>query len=1043
MSRDSTIKQDGISDRAADVTKLAWRDDLGWDVIRGSTTRPVLFDRMAWERLPPALLPGATDGYRQFAQLPEYLSWWADACGGDAPGVRRFVVSTPAGHWERPWESTIAALDQTRWQDVAMVRLMTGQRASVAPRDIGSPLRVLVVQGREAGPGLAGLDLAAELEALTRARDSLDAAAKALVPPIVARAPGGAELADALSETKPTLLWLSGHATEDPPGFLLADGNWLSPGELAAAVDDAAKTSGVVPLYVVLWACKTGLRERFAAPGAAPPFIQALANVGVSAVLATLSPLADDIAPNLAAAVLEAVALGRPLDHAVARGRAALMATQLAEDGRDDWACPVVWCVDLPAGEIAWSDAAAPAQRQELARRLLPPGIAPAEPDETAREQAEVWSRHQRVWVTERTKRMTGVFQVRSEWLGRVLVQQRINRRMVVALDFRGGSAGNVLRDWAGRVLRVTDGFDDPGRRFRELAALTQQDPEAGWRELCRREHFTFALIAPPVGDEWLWNTLRDAAAAAVVLADSYPPKAAAEGWKAEELTVDPGGADFDPLGHPLATGLAVLAFPAAAPDLADMDPAQVELLENAGFLVQTRAGCVMPLSRAVSLVDRLDRDQFAEAHRTAFAMLDGDVARARVERGAEADEALLRARRDHAGLGGDPSARSTAAQQLMGYYRDYRRASALLDVFDQVDFRAIGEVWKVSAAWAHLSTGSLDAARDLLEDVHDDELEPVEQADRLALTAEVEKSSGWEGSKARARQFLEQALSILEGEPEAAVKVTRLRIEHDLARLTHFIDGDSAAAIPQYRKVSAAWQALLDYGLDEAITLRNLAEAEMTVAGRGASDAAALFDTAADDLAVARDRLPAHTGHPVAAELEYVAGRLAVRRGEEERATSCFEQSRSVGLATNHLMLVAIVEARLFWREVARQAIDTYDPGGWAERVARLVPFRKHSWAARVLIDGDLRSARRLMDGRLERAAVAPLLNAHSLLEANPAFDAGSDRDRIVASCAGLALTTRDQTPWEDLSRRFGWFAQWTVDRNATTPETAWEATR
>ena len=179
-----------------------------------------------------------------------------------------------------------------------MVRLVTGERAPVAPRDIDSPLRVLVVQGQEAGPGLDDLDLAAELEALNRARDSLDAAAKALVPPIEARAPGSAEFAGALSETKPTLLWLSGHATEDPPGFLLADGNWLSPRTLAAAVDDAAKTTGVVPLYVVLWACKTGRQERFAAPGAAPPFVQALANVGVSAVLATLGPLADDIAPR-------------------------------------------------------------------------------------------------------------------------------------------------------------------------------------------------------------------------------------------------------------------------------------------------------------------------------------------------------------------------------------------------------------------------------------------------------------------------------------------------------------------------------------------------------------------------------------------------------------------------------------------------------------------------------------------------------------------------------------------------------------------------
>lgn len=1000
------------------------------------------FDLTVWETLPSTLRPGATELYLRFAQSPEYMSWWADACGGDAPGVRRFAVRTSAEHWERPWESTIVALTKDRWQDVAMVRLVKGQRVAVAPQDIGQPLRVLVVQGQEAGPGLDRLDLAAELKTLIQARESLDAAAMALVPPIELRTPGHAALVDVLSETKPTLLWLSGHATEKPPGFLLADGNWLSPKDLAACIGDAAKTSGVIPLYVVLWACKTGLTERFTAPGAAPPFIEALAHVGVSAVLATLGPLADDIAPDFAAAILRAVALGRPLDHAVARGRAALMETQVAENGRDDWACPVVWCVDLPEGEIAWSDAAAPAQRQDLARRLLPPGIAPAEPNATARAQARTWSQRPRIWVV--THRMTASYTMRSEWLGRVLAQQQINHRMVITLDFHEGSSRRVLRDWADRVLKLTDGFDDPDRQFRELAELTREDQEDGWRELCNHEEFTFALIGPK-DDHWLWDSLRTGAAAAVVLADGFPPQAAAEGWEVDELGVDPAPAQFDPLRHPLAAGLAVLAFPAATQDLSDIDAEQVELIRRAGFLVETRAGCVMPLSRATPLVARLDPDQWVEAQRYAFALLDGGNARAQVAEGT--NEALMKARLRHAREGRDPAALSTAAQQLMGYYRWHRRASALLDVFDQADFRAIGEAWKVSAGWAHLATGSPDEARDLLEDAHEDELEPIEQADRLALMAEVEKSSGAAGSKAGARRLLEDALAVLADEEEdgraEAVKETRLRVEHDLARLTHFIEGNPAAAIPQYETVWAAWQTLPHHGLDQAITLRNLAEAKMMVADRGAPDAAARLESAASDLDAARDRLPPNTGHPVAAELEYVAGRLAIRRGDEQLATRRFERARSVGLATNHLMLVAIVEARLFWREVARQPVEDYEASGWARREQALLPYQRHAWAARVLIDGYLRSARRLMDAGFTRAAIAPLLSARAQLEANPAFDEGSDRDRVVATCAALALTGIDQAPWNDLPGRFAWFAEWIARRKADTPETTWKVTR
>ena len=121
------------------------------------------------------------------------------------------------------------------------------------------------------------------------------------------------------------------------------------------------------------------------------------------------------------------------------------MTLQLDNNDRDDWACPVVWCVDLPADEIAWSDAAAPAQRQDLARRLLPPGIAPGEPVATVTAESEIWSQQRRPMGNRQG--IPGAIEVRSGWLGRVLTQQRINRQMVVALDFRGGSSGNVLRD--------------------------------------------------------------------------------------------------------------------------------------------------------------------------------------------------------------------------------------------------------------------------------------------------------------------------------------------------------------------------------------------------------------------------------------------------------------------------------------------------------------------------------------------------------------------------------------------------------------------
>lgn len=1021
-----------------ELTKLVLREEAGWEVTRGTDLRHMPFDLALFAATPPTLRPDAIKLYRQLASAPQYLSWWADACGGTAPGLRRFAVETGAKHWERPWEATISALNEARWPDVAMLRLIPGQSAAAAPQDIGSPLRVLIIQGQQSAEELQDLDLAAELAALTQARSKLDAAAKAMVCPLEARPIGLADLVPALVDVKPTILWLSGHATDDPAGFLLADGTWLRPEGLAASIQDAAKTSGVVPLYVALWACKTGIQERFAAPRAAPSFIAALASTGVSAVLATLGPLADDIAPDFAATVFGAVAAGRPLDHAVARARAELMAKQLPSGERDDWACPVVWCVDAPAEDIEWSAEAAPVQRQGLARRLLPEGLAPSELDRGGTTQMAVWSHHRRIWVVNRSP---GAFQVRSEWLGRAFAQQAISTQMVIALDFRGGSARNVLREWARRVMRQTDGFDDPDRHFRELAAIIDQDPENGWRALCDHETVTLALLEPPEMEGWLWEALREGAAAAIVLAKSFPGYAAVHEWRVEELSVAAPPAGFDPLEHTLAPALAVLAFPAAEPDLAAIDADQVEALKQAGYLIQTRAGCVMPLFRAVSFVDRLNPNQMVAAHRCAFTMLDGGVARARINEGA--NEALLNARLHHAKLGADPTALSTAAQQLMDRYRSERRASALLDVFDQVDHREIDETWKVSAGWAYLQIGAPESAMDWLNLAQDDELDAVALATKHELIAEVEKSSGDAGSKARARKQLEAALTVLADQPDDEVRPTRLRVQHDLARLTHFLDGNAAAAIPQYEEVYASWQTLPYSGLDQAITLRNLAEARIMLADQGAADATALFDKASDNLTAARDTLPLNTGHTVAAELEYVAGRLAVRRHDEAAATACFQKARSVGLATNHLMMVAIAEARLFWREIADQPADQYDPGQWASRVRALTPFIGHAWTARVLIDGHLRSAHRLLDAGLKRQAITALHAADALLDANPAFDTGSDRDRIMATYAGLVIAGQDPALWGDLPTRFAWAGQWMAGRNAPTPDKAWEATR
>ncbi|MEL7170356.1 MAG: CHAT domain-containing protein, partial [Bacteroidota bacterium] len=615
---------------------------------------------------------------------------------------------------------------------------------------------------------------------------------------------GKADLVARLIATKPSLLWLSGHATNDPPGFLMADGSWLTPADLAAAIREASETTHSVPLYVVLWACRTAVGERYAAPGAAPPFIEALANVGVAGMLATLAPLADDVAIDFAAAILAGVAAGRPLDHTVAYGRATLMDEQVEAGARNDWACPVVWCTALPLGQTDWTATPDDAQRQQLARRLLAPGEELGELDDAGRAQAGLWSEQPRTWVIER---QPGSFQVRTAWLGRVMELQRTCKRAVFVLDFANGSARNVIRDWAERAKLVTDGYDDPSRTFRGMLETLRTDSEAGWTLMCKQDNFTLALIEPPEQESWLLARLKGTPAQAVVLAGSFPTAAAEDGWRSDTLQIANGVESMEPPDLGMAAALAVLALPAVAQDLEALDADQFARLRELGHVIETRAGCVMPLSLAAGVLAKLDKQGLAAAHWLAFKALDGPAARARI--GSSASEPLRRARFRHALDSGDLAAQSIAAQELMGLYRAERRPSALLDVFERTDFRTIDETWKVAAGWAQISSGSPDDARDILEDARSDELNPVDRATKMSLMAEVEKSSGQPGSIGRATAHLKEAVNHLaDGEDERAER-ERLRIEHDQARLVQFFGEGAAAAAPLYEKIARRWETI------------------------------------------------------------------------------------------------------------------------------------------------------------------------------------------------------------------------------------------
>jgi len=1016
--------------------------------------RIIAFDRDAWEAADSRLQLGAGESYRRLATSGEFGRWWPDQCGGASPGIRRFRLRLPAFVWERPWEGLVAGLEPVRWDQVSLIRQAETDVAPPQPSELGDPLQVLCLHGAAGSPGLATLDLAAEFAAIDSAYAEVDFNVRLAVTRPVALPARLDTLESTLLQHRPTILWFSGHGRADPPGLLLDDGGWLTPERLAAAFRSVVSRGGRTPLYVVLWACQTGSTAPFAAPATAPRFIEALCAEGVAGLVAAQAPLSDEAARTTAGHIFSTLASGRPIDHAVARIRGELMqragVTNLGQSIA--WMCPVVWSPGAPPPSLQWHDRREEeAQRQSAAHKLLPPGLRTLAGELRASDTDGIaWPDVPRLWVTSGSPDAQGA---RLELARRVLLRQRHAPRMTLFFDLSSASDEDgvraSLRDWADLVMRTIENDDDRSVGIRRAAQRMSAQPSQGWRSLCANEAYQIAIIQPPAdGAGWLWEPLRSGGNAnAVVLAADYPAERAGEGWTVDAMGVAAGNGGYSK--SRLLAALAVLGCPA---DIDDIQEAAGEPLApwiERGVVISTSAGCLMPARIAETIATCLDPEERMGAHRLAYAFLHGPDAERRLAEGGRED--ILLARWRHAQGAEWRENVLEEATLLLDFYQREDRAGAFLTIFSPMtaDHRRLPDSVQIGIGWAYLADGQPDKGISWLETIRPDELaRAVDAASWFMIRAEAEKSAGRAGAKSRAREFLEAGLKALDEDEVASseeererVARARLRCRHDLARLTHFFDHDAAAAVRQYEEVERGWKAIPDSRLDRAITNRNLAEAFM--------DAGDLTQ-AEVRIVAARSMIPAGSLHPVVSELEYVAGRVAVRALEKNVALAGvidlndvsrrFEVCHQKALATNHLMMVAIVEARLFWRE-PDQATDMFAEDRWAAIAEHLAPFERHAWAARVTIDGRLRAARRLA-GRGERvAARSELAEARRLLCGNPDFQSGSDRSRLAALYAGLTMwDPAAADAWDVFQQRYSWAREWLAREKLDVPAKAWE---
>jgi len=997
--------------------------------------RVVPFDEQVWNAAEERLQPGAGSSYLRLASTGDFQVWWLDRCGGEQPGIRRFRLRLPPTVWERPWEGLVAGLPKARWDQVSLIREIGTNTVLRQPSELSDPLTVLCIQGAASGPGLDTLDLAAEAAAIKDSYEALDFASRQVVAPPHAIAVTASSIESELLAHRPNTLWFSGHARDNPAGLLLADGEWLSAEQLAVCLRNTGERGGQTPLYVVLWACQTGSAPQFALPTAAPKFVEALSNVGVAAVLASQAPLADTVARVASGQIFGALASGRPLDHAVARARGILM-RQAGDNLQQsiDWMCPVIWSKSCLPPSLIWSDRREEGpQRQATARKLLPSSLVRLLANGVMAESPLAWSDVSRLWVT---SAVGSAETSRIEWAHRVLASQKNSAATVLWFDLSPGSvdAATVesnLRDWADMVARTIEHDDDRSAIIRTVAAQIQSDRAKGWRSLCASDLFIIAILDPPDREPaWLWDGVRDGRARVIVLAHDFPPERAQEGW-----TVDSFAKPVDSFTYTRTLGgLAMLGCPADRDDIESASEPLAPWIEK-GIVLETAAGCVMPAGIAQTFARQIPPAQLADCHRAAHEFLDGAVTRRKLAESTRED--ILLARWRHARAAGWQEKIQENARYLLELYQAQRRAGAFLGIFDQVitESPSFPDPVRIGIGWAHLALGDSRQAIRWLDLLKPEEMENAgDAASWYIVRAEAEKSSGLKGSKLRPRELLQKALAAIEEERTPGNRGMELRCRHDLARLTHFFEHTPAEAVKEYEEIAKEWKTIPYAGLDYAITVRNLAEALMD---------SGLPKEAELRVSEARRSIPSWTQHAVVSELEYFAGRVAIRLGLDiQEVTGRFRVCREKALQTNHLMMAAIADSRLFWLNAPGQDdAGSFDDGKWLEVSKALAIFECHAWAARVIVDGRLRAARRLSKrGELGRAR-EELAQVRTLADANPAFSEGrresSDLRRIAVLYSGLALYQSGTDWWREFETRY---PEWASEWQSGFPTSVWE---
>jgi len=1040
------------------VIEYSWINKVlnaGWQVSKDGLDREFLFSKLKLRNVPRNLRKGrpaeVKDGFAKLFSDEQFTQWWDQTCAGkEDKFVRlRFPRQTfPelffTSPWDVPWELLVERLAQTQVQSsISIVRTLPVD-PPVAPAAFDTPMRILIIQGDDGKRVRAPLNLAREAELIQQAWESLDHEAKQCVDkPLVVK---GREdsLVEELNRYNPNVLWFSGHGRATPDSsFLFEDGKWITARRLAELITKASET----PLYAVFWACETGRAEEGTTTSSpsAPPFFEELSRAGVISILAMQSPIRDVSALSMAESLLGFLAVGFPLERAVARARGRLIEDLPEGAHRLDWATPVVWSATAPVERLTWNSPVKSFPQLQLlgrlalrSRRKRPSELdGPPSQDELAR--ARIWVSYPRMWI----QAQPGDAEIQNRWTRALQAIQVETDRLVIAVDLRGDEIEVALREWADYILsRILPG--DIPNDFAFVLEHLQRAQISGWKRLCELDKVIVAVAQPPPyesRDSWFWEPLRvrnkDLVA---ILSDQEITEEIKSEWTIEgirrEMDADSIQAAVSEAPR-LATALAVLNMPLRSYLISvpakESEGARTLNEWQAGnnVLIKTNAGPVMAATARHHILHTTEAALLKRAHSDCVRMLDQPHVRPTTEIREEILQHLL-------GVGSLDQPVLKIATDLCFEYREQDRPAAVLQLIQRIDhlWDSLPRSARLIPAWAYLQLGKLDEAELFLR--ASAPVEPLDVAWRHGLLAELYKSLGRLFSKEDALREIEEAIEVCRtatpdaANPEELLERQLRAYRQDRARILQFLFYEKEKAAAEYQQLLNEWDDQPEALIDLAVVKRNYSECLRSLAS-GPEDPKRQY---ARDLLQEAEQLVRDKPHlPVLSEILYEKAKAAEEAGNLSEVHKLLLEVQQAALQSRHRMVWAIAENWLFW------TFKSFSIAEWEKVRSDLEGF-PHGWAVRTLVDGRLRASRKLEELKDFAGAFAQVEAARVILNANPSFNMGGDKLRIVRTMAGLQIlgqqTGRDGF-WDLLISNYEWATGWLQERGISTPEAVW----